>query len=125
MITPVAWWHGGTVDTSKNSSLGATSKADDKGATGAPSIHGNVGAVSASVPKIALPDALETHKLAFNISIDRIVGFVGNYYVKLGGKVDALLLQLASANGARESLLPRLQHRRRQKQQRHKGRRRH
>ena len=41
--------------------------------------------------KIAVPDAPDTHKLAFNIFIDRIVGYVGNYYVKLGGKVDGLV----------------------------------
>ncbi|KIW68512.1 acetate kinase [Phialophora macrospora] len=41
--------------------------------------------------KIAVADAPDTHKLAFNIFIDRIVGYVGNYYVKLGGNVDALV----------------------------------
>ena len=41
--------------------------------------------------KIAVPNAPDTHKLAFNIFIDRVVGYVGNYYVKLGGKVDALV----------------------------------
>jgi acetate kinase len=41
--------------------------------------------------KIAVPDAPGTHKLAFNIFIDRVVGYVGNYHVKLGGKVDALV----------------------------------
>lgn len=41
--------------------------------------------------KIAVPDAPDTHQLAFNIFIDRVVGYVGNYYVKLGGKVDALV----------------------------------
>jgi acetate kinase len=30
-------------------------------------------------------------KLAFDLLVDRILGFVGNYYVKLGGKVDALV----------------------------------
>jgi acetate kinase len=29
-------------------------------------------------------------KLVFDLMVDRIVGFIGNYYVKLGGKVDAL-----------------------------------
>ncbi|OAL33091.1 acetate kinase [Fonsecaea nubica] len=41
--------------------------------------------------KIADPNAPNTHKLAFNIFTDRVVGFVGNYFVKLGGKVDALV----------------------------------
>jgi acetate kinase len=41
--------------------------------------------------KIADPNAPESHKLAFNMFIDRIVGYVGTYYVKLGGKVDALV----------------------------------
>ncbi|TFY59491.1 hypothetical protein EVJ58_g5743 [Rhodofomes roseus] len=30
-------------------------------------------------------------KLAFDLFVDRIVGFVGSYYVRLGGKVDALV----------------------------------
>jgi acetate kinase len=30
-------------------------------------------------------------KLAFDIFVDRICGFVGSYYVTLGGKVDALV----------------------------------
>jgi acetate kinase len=29
--------------------------------------------------------------LAFDIFVDRILGYVGNYYVKLGGKVDAIV----------------------------------
>jgi len=29
-------------------------------------------------------------KLVFDLFVDRIVGYVGNYFVKLGGKVDAL-----------------------------------
>lgn len=33
----------------------------------------------------------EECKLAFDIFADRILGFVGNYYVKLGGQVDALV----------------------------------
>ena len=41
--------------------------------------------------KIAVPDAPDSHKLAFNIFTDRIAGYIGNYYVKLGGKVDALV----------------------------------
>lgn len=30
-------------------------------------------------------------KLAFDILVDRLVGYIGSYYVKLGGKVDALV----------------------------------
>ncbi|EXJ93844.1 acetate kinase [Capronia coronata CBS 617.96] len=41
--------------------------------------------------KIADPNAPDTHKLAFNIFVDRVVGYIGNYYVKLGGNVDALV----------------------------------
>lgn len=33
----------------------------------------------------------EACKLAFDILVDRILGYVGSYYVKLGGKVDALV----------------------------------
>lgn len=33
----------------------------------------------------------EKCKLAFDILVDRLLGFVGDYYVKLGGKVDALV----------------------------------
>lgn len=36
-------------------------------------------------------DAPDTHQLALDIFVDRIVGFVGNYYVKLGGEVDAIV----------------------------------
>lgn len=32
----------------------------------------------------------ETKKLVFDLMVDRIVGYVGNYFVKLGGQVDAL-----------------------------------
>ena len=32
----------------------------------------------------------EKMKLVFDLFVDRIVGYIGNYYVKLGGKVDAL-----------------------------------
>ena len=32
----------------------------------------------------------EKMKLAFDLFVDRIVGYIGNYFVKLGGKVDAL-----------------------------------
>lgn len=33
----------------------------------------------------------EACKLAFDLFVDKILGFVGNYYVKLGGQVDALV----------------------------------
>lgn len=33
----------------------------------------------------------EKHKLAFDILVDRIVGFVGSYFVKLNGQVDAVV----------------------------------
>lgn len=40
---------------------------------------------------IAKQDAPDSHRLALDIFVDRIVGYVGNYYVKLGGQVDALV----------------------------------
>ena len=41
--------------------------------------------------EIAKPDASDGAKLAFDIFTDRILGYVGNYYVKCGGKVDAIV----------------------------------
>lgn len=41
--------------------------------------------------RIARPDAAAGEKLAFDLFVDRIVGYVGSYYVKLGGDVDALV----------------------------------
>ncbi|KAL2423857.1 putative acetate kinase [Exophiala dermatitidis] len=41
--------------------------------------------------KIADPNAPDTHKLASNIFVDRLVGYIGNYFVKLEGNVDALV----------------------------------
>lgn len=41
--------------------------------------------------QIAKADAQGPHRLAFDLFVDRIVGYVGNYFVKLGGKVDALV----------------------------------
>ena len=35
-------------------------------------------------------DGDERMKLVFDLFVDRIVGYIGNYFVKLGGKVDAL-----------------------------------
>lgn len=42
-------------------------------------------------------------KLAFDIFVDRILGFVGSYYVKLNGKVDALVF--AGGIGEKAALL--------------------
>ena len=42
-------------------------------------------------------------KLAFDIFIDRVLGFVGSYYVKLEGKVDALVF--AGGIGEKGALL--------------------
>ena len=41
--------------------------------------------------KIANENAPDSHKLALDIFVDRIVGYVGNYFVKLDGQVDALV----------------------------------
>ena len=41
--------------------------------------------------KIADPNGPHSHKLALDMFIDRIVGYVGDYFVKLDGKVDALV----------------------------------
>ena len=41
--------------------------------------------------EIAKPDAPDTHRLALDIFVDRIIGYIGSYYVKLGGQVDALV----------------------------------
>ncbi|EFQ97976.1 acetate kinase [Nannizzia gypsea CBS 118893] len=43
------------------------------------------------------------HKLAFDIFVDRIVGFIGNYFVKLNGSVDAIVF--AGGIGERSALL--------------------
>jgi acetate kinase len=42
-------------------------------------------------------------KLAFDIFVDRILGYVGSYYVSLGGKVDALVF--AGGIGEKSDLL--------------------
>ena len=42
-------------------------------------------------------------RLAFDILIDRILGFIGSYYVKLEGKVDALVF--AGGIGEKAALL--------------------
>ena len=41
--------------------------------------------------KIAVENAPDSHKLAFDIVVDRIIGYIGNYFVKLDGQVDALV----------------------------------
>jgi acetate kinase len=41
--------------------------------------------------ELAKSDVGGDKKLAFDIFVDRIVGYVGNYYVKLEGQVDALV----------------------------------
>jgi acetate kinase len=53
--------------------------------------------------KIADPHAPASHKLALEIFIDRIVGYVGAYFVKLDGKVDALVF--AGGIGEKSALL--------------------
>ena len=42
-------------------------------------------------------------RLAFDILVDRILGFIGSYYVKLEGKVDALVF--AGGIGEKSALL--------------------
>lgn len=56
--------------------------------------------------EIARDDAPDTHKLALDIFVDRIVGYIGNYYVKLGGTVDALVF--AGGIGEKSEYLRRL-----------------
>ncbi|KAJ6004929.1 Acetate/Proprionate kinase [Penicillium herquei] len=45
----------------------------------------------------------EAHKLAFEILVDRILGYIGSYYVKLNGQVDALVF--AGGIGEKSALL--------------------
>lgn len=56
--------------------------------------------------EIAIPDAPPSHQLALDIFVDRIVGYIGNYYVKLGGQVDALVF--AGGIGEKSALLRKL-----------------
>ncbi|KAF2669817.1 acetate kinase [Microthyrium microscopicum] len=53
--------------------------------------------------KIGVPSATGANRLAFDIFVDRIVGFIGNYYVKLSGKVDAIVF--AGGIGERSAYL--------------------
>jgi acetate kinase len=41
--------------------------------------------------QIATPDAEGPHRLAFDMFVHNITGYVGSYFVKLDGKVDALV----------------------------------
>lgn len=43
------------------------------------------------------------HKLAFDILVDRIAGYLGNYFVKLDGRVDAFVF--AGGIGEKSALL--------------------
>lgn len=43
------------------------------------------------------------HKLAFDIVVDRILGFLGNYFVKLDGQVDGIVF--AGGIGEKSALL--------------------
>ncbi|KAJ5577611.1 Acetate/Proprionate kinase [Penicillium hispanicum] len=45
------------------------------------------------------------HRLAFDIVVDRILGYIGNYYLKLDGQVDALVF--AGGIGEKSALLRR------------------
>ena len=45
----------------------------------------------------------KAHKLAFDIFVDRILGYIGNYYVKLNGQVDAVVF--AGGIGEKSALL--------------------
>ncbi|KAJ5818500.1 hypothetical protein N7474_004091 [Penicillium riverlandense] len=45
------------------------------------------------------------HKLAFDLLVDRILGYIGNYHVKLGGQVDAVVF--AGGIGEKSALLRR------------------
>lgn len=47
--------------------------------------------------------ATEKHKLAFDIFVDRIVGFIGSYFVKLDGQVDAIVF--SGGVGEKNSML--------------------
>lgn len=55
--------------------------------------------------KIADPAAPDSHKLALEIFVDRIIGYVGSYFVKLDGHVDALVF--AGGIGERSAMLRR------------------
>lgn len=48
----------------------------------------------------------DAHALAFDIVVDRTLGYIGNYYVKLGGVVDAIVF--AGGIGEKSALLRRV-----------------
>lgn len=54
---------------------------------------------------IAGADAPPAHRLAFDLFVDRVCGYVGAYYVALGGAVDALVF--AGGIGERSARLRR------------------
>ncbi|KAF8474818.1 Acetokinase family-domain-containing protein [Kalaharituber pfeilii] len=49
----------------------------------------NFSDIAAKASSTSIED--QKYRLAFDIFIDRIIGYLGSYYVKLGGKVDALV----------------------------------
>jgi acetate kinase len=61
---------------------------------------------TADFSQIAVEDPpSEGHRLAFEIVVDRIIGFIGSYFVKLDGQVDALVF--AGGIGEKSALLRR------------------
>jgi acetate kinase len=61
---------------------------------------------TADFSQIAVEDPpSESHRLAFEIVVDRIIGFIGSYFVKLDGQVDALVF--AGGIGEKSALLRR------------------
>jgi acetate kinase len=57
--------------------------------------------------EIATPDSpSEMHRLAFELVVDRVIGYVGSYFVKLEGRVDALVF--AGGIGERSAYLRRV-----------------
>ncbi|KZP31653.1 actin-like ATPase domain-containing protein [Athelia psychrophila] len=49
------------------------------------------GAITAKAALASAPSDENAYRLAFDLFADRILNYVGSYYVKLGGKVDALV----------------------------------
>ncbi|KZP31656.1 hypothetical protein FIBSPDRAFT_944734 [Athelia psychrophila] len=49
------------------------------------------GAITAKAALASAPSDENAHRLAFDLFADRILNYVGSYYVKLGGRVDALV----------------------------------
>lgn len=46
---------------------------------------------TADFAQIAADDAPAAHRLAFDMFVDRVVGYLGSYFVKLEGRLDALV----------------------------------